>query len=64
MKFVSLKAYDGTIVRVEESKIEIFKAQQEKIKLLLNEGKSVEEIKEILKNSNKWFYEYKKMIVI
>ena len=53
MKFVSLKAYDGTIVRVEESKVKLFKDQQEKIKLLLDEGKSIEEIKDILKNSNK-----------
>ena len=53
MKFVSLKAYDGTVVRVEESKVEIFKAQQERIKLLLDQGKSIEEIKDILKNSNK-----------
>ena len=32
MKYFSVKAYDGTIVRVEESKLEHFTIQQEKIK--------------------------------
>lgn len=53
MKYVSLKAFDGTIVRVEESKIKTFIAQQERIKKLINEGKSLDEIKEILKKDNK-----------
>lgn len=53
MKYFSLKAFDGTIVRVEESKVKTFMAQQEKIKKMISEGKSLEEIKEILKNDNK-----------
>lgn len=53
MKYVSMKAFDGTIVRVEESRIIQFKIQQEKIKALLNEGKKIEDIQKILKDNNK-----------
>ena len=53
MKYVSLKAFDGTIVRVEESKVKDFLVRQEKIKSLLEQGKTIEEIMDILKNSNK-----------
>lgn len=53
MKYISLKAFDGTIVRVKENKVDEFIAYQEKIKNLLKEGKSIKEINEILKNNNK-----------
>lgn len=53
MKYFSLKAYDGTIVRVEEGKVEEFKKSQENIKKLLESGKSIEQIKKIMKENNK-----------
>jgi hypothetical protein len=48
-KLVSVRAFDGTIVRIPESKLEIFTVQQNKLKRLLNEGKSVDEIKSLIK---------------
>jgi len=53
MKYVILKAYDGTIVRVEESKVKIFNENQEKIKKLLEKGKTIEEIQKIISEENK-----------
>jgi len=46
---VSVKSYDGTIVRVPREKLQTFKIQQEKIRKMINEGKSLEEIKNLLK---------------
>ena len=48
-KIVSVRAFDGTIVRIPESKLESFTVQQNKLKRLLNEGKSVDEIKSLIK---------------
>ena len=45
MKYVSLKAFDGTIVRVEESKVKTFVAQQERIKKLYEEIKIIKKLK-------------------
>lgn len=53
MKYISLKAFDGTIVRVKDTKAKEFIDTQEKIKQLLKEGKDLKEIKEILKKDNK-----------
>ena len=53
MKYVSVKAFDGTIVRVEESKVKEYLSTQEKIKKLVKSGKSLEEIKKILEDDNK-----------
>lgn len=47
--FVSVKSYDGTIVRIPKEKIKEFKANQEKIKDMLNKGKSIEEIKVLIR---------------
>ena len=47
---VTLKSYDGKLVRVPEEKKEEYLRNQERIKMYLDEGKSIEEIKEILKN--------------
>ena len=65
MKYFSLKAFDGTIVRVEESKVKTFMAQQEKIKKMLSEGKSLEEIKMITNKGmlfKKQLYSFMNMI--
>ena len=47
---ITLKSYDGKLVRVPEEKKEEYLRNQERIKMYLAEGKSIEEIKEILKN--------------
>ena len=46
---ITLKSYDGKLVRVPEGKKEEYLRNQERIKMYLDEGKSLEEIKEILK---------------
>lgn len=46
---ITLKSYDGKLVRVPEDKKEEYLRNQERIKMYLDEGKSLEEIKEILK---------------
>ena len=48
--YVTLKSYDGKLVRVPEEKKEEYLRKQEMIKLYLDEGKTIEEIKEILNN--------------
>lgn len=48
MKFVNVKAYDNTIVRIPIDKLEEFNSKQNKIKLLLDEGKSIKEIMKII----------------
>jgi len=54
-KYVSVKAYDGTIVRISEDKLEEFNAQQELIKHLLSSGKSLDEVIALLKEgASKW----------
>lgn len=54
-KYVSVKAYDGTIVRISEDKLEDFNAQQELIKHLLNTGRSPEEVMTLIKEgASKW----------
>ena len=50
MDYVTLKSYDGKLVRVPEEKKEEYLKNQERIKMYLDEGKGIEEIKEILKN--------------
>ena len=51
--YVTLKSYDGKLVRVPEDKKEEYIRNQERIKAYLNEGKSFEEIKELLNNEQK-----------
>ena len=48
---VSIKAYDGSIVRVPKDKVEEFKLQQAKIINLLSKGVSLEDIKTLIKNN-------------
>ena len=47
--FISVKAYDGTIVRIPRDKLNEFNARQEKIRSMLNSGKSSEDIRRFIK---------------
>lgn len=47
---IILKSYDGKLVRVPEEKKEEYERNQELIKMYLEQGKSINEIKELLKN--------------
>ena len=47
--FVIVKSYDGTIVRVPMEKLNEYKARQAKILEMINSGKSIEEIKILIK---------------
>ena len=51
-KLVSVKAYDGTIVRVSEDKVKEFVLQQAKIKELLDKGMTIEEIIKLIDNGD------------
>lgn len=53
MKFLSLKAYDGTIVKVPENKKELFLNNQEYIAKELELGKTLQEILHTLKSEIK-----------
>ncbi len=53
MEYVTVRSYDGKLVRVEASKKDEYLRTQEKIKSLIKSGKSLEEIKEIMKNDGK-----------
>ena len=52
MKYVMVKSYDNKIVKIPEDKKEEYLNMQEKIKYLLKQGKTLEEIKELIKNEN------------
>ena len=47
MEYITLKSYDGKMVRVPIEKKEEYIRNQEKIKIYLEQGKTIEEIKEI-----------------
>ena len=47
---ITVKSYDGKMVRIPEDKKEEYIRNQELIKMYLNQGKTIDEIKEILKN--------------
>ena len=47
---VSVKAYDGTIVRIIESKVKEFEKQQNKIKKLIEQGKTIDEITKLIED--------------
>lgn len=47
---ITLKSYDGKMVRVPEEKIEEYERNQTLIKMYKEQGKTKEEIKELLKN--------------
>ena len=52
MEYVTLKSYDGTLVRVSFDKKEEYIKTQEKIKELLNNGKTIDEILKLLGDKN------------
>ncbi len=47
---ITVKSYDGKMVRIPEEKKEEYERCQELIRQYLKEGKTEEEIKELLKN--------------
>ena len=53
MDYVTVESYDGKLVRVLDNKKEEYIRNQERIKVYLEQGKTIEEIKELLKN-NGW----------
>ena len=50
--YVTLKSYDGKLVRVPEEKKKEYIRNQEKIKVYLSKGKTMEEVKELLNNED------------
>lgn len=48
---VSVKAYDGSIVRIPKDKIQSFNLQQSKIKKLLDEGVPLKDIESLIKDN-------------
>ena len=50
MEYITLKSYDGKMVRVPYEKKEKYLQNQNKIKSLIKEGKNIDEIMELLKN--------------
>ena len=48
MKFVSVKSFDGTIVRIKEEDLSKFQTNQEKIKNWQQQGLSLDEIQKKL----------------
>lgn len=50
MEYITLKSYDGKMVRVPYEKKEEYLQNQNKIKSLIKEGKNIDEIMELLKN--------------
>lgn len=47
---ITLKSYDGKMVRIPEEKKEEYERKQRLIKMYLKQGKTKAEIKEILSN--------------
>ena len=50
MEYITVESYDGKMVRVPMDKKEEYLRKQKQIKMYLEQGKDIEEIKEILKN--------------
>ncbi len=48
MEYVTVKSYDGKLVRIEIDKKDEYLKTQEQIKKLLDSGKSKEEVKKII----------------
>jgi len=54
-KFVYVKAYDGSVVKINSEMVDVFTSQQNKIKALLTKGKSLDEVLALLKEGElKW----------
>lgn len=52
-KMIIVKAYDGTLVRIDENDLEEFNERTRKIKALLSEGKTKEEALKMLNEDKK-----------
>lgn len=52
-KYIEVKSYNGSLVRIEESHKEEYLKNQEKIKKLLQEGKSLDQALENMKKVNR-----------
>ena len=50
---ITVKSYNGKMVRIDEDKKEEYLRNQERIKMYIEEGKTIEEIKEIMKNESR-----------
>lgn len=50
MEYVTLKSYDGKMVRVPLEKKDEYIRNQKLIKMYLEQGKGIDEIKELIKN--------------
>ena len=50
MEYVTLKSYDGKMVRVPLEKKDEYIRNQKIIKMYIEQGKGIKEIREILKN--------------
>ena len=48
-KLISVKTFDGTIIRIPQNKLQDFNIKQEQIKKMINDGKSMEEITSLIK---------------
>lgn len=48
-EYVIVKSYDNKIVRVKKEEVEKYLLNQKKIKKYIQEGKSLKEIKDLLK---------------
>jgi len=48
MEYVTVKSYDGKLVRIKEEKVKEYLEKQEEIKMLLKQGKTKEEIRNII----------------
>ena len=50
---ITVRAYNGKMVRIPEEKKEEYLRNQERIKMYLEQGKDIEEIKEIMKSETR-----------
>ena len=48
MEYVTVKSYDGKLVRIKEEKVKEYLEKQEEIKMLIKQGKTKEEIRKII----------------
>lgn len=55
MSYITVKSYDGKMVRIPEEKREEYLRNQKRIKMYLEEGKTKEETKELMENG--WEYQ-------
>ncbi len=52
-KYIEVRSYDGSLVRIEEGEKDRYLKNQEKIKKLLQEGKSLDQVIELMKEENR-----------